>query len=245
MSVSGQPSGLIIDASTSQNGTTYTNGISNPIFQTSILCSKTDQLPNIRNSLYLGQTGFTNQGTSSGPTRISSCLIANSSTQGLAYGGGYTNCIILKTSNDYMDTSMENCLMIGGGGRAIYASTQVLKMGMTLPAGHSYYMGCVFNAYDTTFTTTDSQLTVEGVVILGTKHGQIDLSHGRHKGYTVLGRAADTSDTNDKLVVGCGTATNNLQNCFTTGNDGTDDYIKIGETKLTETQLTALIALLS
>jgi len=138
---------------------------------------------------------------------------------------------------------MINCLFLGGSGRSSEGSIQVLKIGMAVPDGQAWYHGCIFNAYETTLTCSDTQLGIEGDVILGTKHGSIDLK-GKHKGYTVLGRAADTSDTNDKLVVGCGTATNNLQNCFATGNDGTDDYIKVGETKLTETQLQALLATL-
>ena len=51
-------------------------------------------------------------------------------------------------------------------------------------------------------------------------------------------------DSNDRLIVGCGTSTSVRANCFTTGNDGTNDYIKIGDTKLTEANLIALLATL-
>lgn len=55
----------------------------------------------------------------------------------------------------------------------------------------------------------------------------------------------DATDTaNNYLVVGCGSDNSNRANCFTTGNDGTNDYIYIGDTKLTEAQLTSLLALI-
>lgn len=57
---------------------------------------------------------------------------------------------------------------------------------------------------------------------------------------------ASVSDgDNNYLIVGAGTGESARSNCFTTGNDGTNNYIYIGDTKLTETQLTALIALLN
>lgn len=240
-SVSGQPSGLIIDVTGSQTAATYTNKSSSPMFQSSIICAKTDQLPNTKSSLYLGETGFTNQ--TSSPTILDTSFILNSSSQAPAYTKTFKSSIDLHTSSDYFESGMENCLFLGGSGRSSSGSVQVIKIGMAVPNGQQWYRGCVFNAYDTTLTCSDSQIGVEGDVILGTKHGTIDLKN-KHKGFTVLGRAADTSDANDKLVVGCGTATNDLQNCFSTGNDGTADYIKIGNTKITETQLIALLATL-
>ena len=48
----------------------------------------------------------------------------------------------------------------------------------------------------------------------------------------------------DEFIVGAGT-TSVKANCFATGNDGTEDYIYIGETKVTESQLQALLALLN
>jgi len=55
-----------------------------------------------------------------------------------------------------------------------------------------------------------------------------------------------TDKANDILIVGCGGSTIYARaNCFTTGNDGTNDYIYIGDTKLTESQLQALLALLN
>lgn len=52
-----------------------------------------------------------------------------------------------------------------------------------------------------------------------------------------------SSNSTDRLIVGAGSGTT-YANCFATGNDGTADYIKIGDTKITETQLQALLATL-
>ena len=49
---------------------------------------------------------------------------------------------------------------------------------------------------------------------------------------------------NDLFIVGGGAYQSNA-NCFAAGNDSTNgDYIKIGDTMLTEAQLTALLATL-
>ena len=65
-------------------------------------------------------------------------------------------------------------------------------------------------------------------------------------GLAIFGQYSDDSSSNtDRLMVGAGTSTSARANCFSTGNDGTEDYIKIGDTKITETQLQQLLALLS
>jgi len=65
-------------------------------------------------------------------------------------------------------------------------------------------------------------------------------------GLTMVGRWGITSDAQkDKFVVGAGTK-NARANCFVAGNDTTNgDYIKIGDTMITETQLQALLATLA
>ena len=53
-------------------------------------------------------------------------------------------------------------------------------------------------------------------------------------------------DEGDIFAIGCGADQNNRTNCITAGTNTTDgDYIKIGDTKITETQLQALLATLS
>jgi hypothetical protein len=45
-----------------------------------------------------------------------------------------------------------------------------------------------------------------------------------------------------KLIVGIGSSDEIRENCFSTGYDGTEDYIKIGDTKITEKQLKKILA---
>jgi len=82
---------------------------------------------------------------------------------------------------------------------------------------------------------------------------RIDLSGISDSNYStthpviLVGRYGQYSFTNNKtdtFIVGAGTSTSARANCFAAGNDGTDDYIKIGDTKITETQLQALLATL-
>ena len=67
------------------------------------------------------------------------------------------------------------------------------------------------------------------------------------KGLTVLGKYNDTADITDstRLIVGAGTSDTDRRDCFKTGYDGTDSYITVGSTKVTESQLIQLLALLN
>ena len=67
------------------------------------------------------------------------------------------------------------------------------------------------------------------------------------KGLTVLGKYNDTADITDstRLIVGAGTSNTDRRDCFKTGYDGTDSYITVGSTKVTESQLIQLLALLN
>ena len=61
----------------------------------------------------------------------------------------------------------------------------------------------------------------------------------------LFGKFNNTSYTSsDRLIVGAGTYSDR-RNCFTTGHDGTDSYITVGSTKVTESQLIQLLALLN
>ena len=67
------------------------------------------------------------------------------------------------------------------------------------------------------------------------------------KGLTVLGQFNDTADITDstRLIVGAGTSASDRRDCFKTGYDGTDSYITVGSTKVTESQLIQLLAMLN
>ena len=51
--------------------------------------------------------------------------------------------------------------------------------------------------------------------------------------------------TDERLIVGAGTSDTDRRDCFKTGYDGTDSYITVGSTKVTESQLIQLLALLN
>ena len=72
------------------------------------------------------------------------------------------------------------------------------------------------------------------------------IGHGllaKHRGQVILGKynRGNVSEVNDILTVGCGTSSNSRSNCFGTGNNGTDNYIRVGATPLTESKLTDLV----
>ena len=51
--------------------------------------------------------------------------------------------------------------------------------------------------------------------------------------------------TDERLIVGAGTSDTDRRDCFKTGYDGTDSYITVGSTKVTESQLIQLLAMLN
>ena len=53
------------------------------------------------------------------------------------------------------------------------------------------------------------------------------------------------NNTPDRLIVGAGTSNSDRRDCFKTGYDGTNSYITVGSTKVTESQLIQLLALLN
>jgi hypothetical protein len=62
-------------------------------------------------------------------------------------------------------------------------------------------------------------------------------------GLCILGNYNKDEETDSTLIVGCGTGGSARANCFEAGYNATDGkYIIIGDTKLTETQLIALLA---
>jgi hypothetical protein len=61
---------------------------------------------------------------------------------------------------------------------------------------------------------------------------------------TAIGKY-NAEDNNALFIVGTGSSDTNRANAFTTGNDGTEDYIKIGDTKITESQLKKILEFIS
>lgn len=63
------------------------------------------------------------------------------------------------------------------------------------------------------------------------------------EGQTAVGKYNVVSPT-AVIMAGCGTSDENRANCFEAGNDDGDAYIMVGNTKITETQMKSLLALL-
>ena len=65
-------------------------------------------------------------------------------------------------------------------------------------------------------------------------------------GTAVVGKYNEGTYTDDqRFIVGAGTSEQDRRDCFKTGYDGTDSYITVGSTKVTESQLIQLLGLLN
>ncbi len=110
------------------------------------------------------------------------------------------------------------------------------------------FKGCIITSastYHDLGSITNTNYIHTGCLIVGDGHLLAGTNHREY--INIIGRYGKIIDSTRPAIftVGCGASTSSRANCFSTGNDGTDDYIYIGDTKLTETQLQALIALLS
>ena len=97
--------------------------------------------------------------------------------------------------------------------------------------------GCQGGTYSnpaTTITLTANK-RLYGNLIWGNSHAITDPQNG----FSIVGSFGSSNST-DMFTVGCGTSASARANCFATGNDGTNDYIYIGDTKLTETELISI-----
>ena len=67
------------------------------------------------------------------------------------------------------------------------------------------------------------------------------------KGVAIFGSCNSTASyqPGTKLIVGAGTSASDRRDCFKTGYDGTDSYITVGSTTVTESQLIQLLGLLN
>ena len=141
------------------------------------------------------------------------------------------------------------------------SSAQLISFTNTSYIASSIILNGNYNASSFNFSAVDSN-GVCGNVIVGANN-DLTLTSGRVwgsvlcgvgnkveisniTGKTTLGKYGyiDSTNSNDSLIVGAGADASNRANCFAAGNDGTNDYIKVGDTTLTEAQLIALLATL-
>lgn len=116
----------------------------------------------------------------------------------------------------------------------------------TVPDSYNIARALIMTS-DLTFNvgTTYSANSTSDIALLGRGHlFQPGASYIKYKYLIGSYGTYTSSNSTDTFMVGTGTSTSARANCFATGNDGTDDYIKIGDTKITEAQLQALLATL-
>lgn len=183
-----------------------------------------------------------NSGIFSGQNSIIASTVNNSLTtsggaaasNSLVFGSaGYINSFGITYDYCYANGGNFTISGTGSGGRALKFRYSILS-GDYFDFGYPNYYNfqtryCLFvgvgHDLSTQFTSGDANR--EGLVVLG-KYG------------TISNKTAPAM-----LTIGCGTSTSARANCFEAGNNSTDgSYITIGTTKLTETQLQALLATL-
>lgn len=108
---------------------------------------------------------------------------------------------------------------------------------------------CVSFGTSNTFYANDRQVSHKTLIGLGLYYAAGNHTHTSYYPQLICGKYNDDTAASKEayFIVGGGTSgtTGNRANCFAAGNNSTDgNYIYIGDTKLTETQLQALLATL-
>ncbi len=179
----------------------------------------------------------------------------NSSFKASILSGGFTGNSSAQRENIYNSLLLGNVII-----NNLYSGlnyTSVLSSIIGGPAGSSGaayicggLQGCIGFGEDV-YLTADNDYTSQarGCVALGygTRLDVRDTSNNNNYGKMIVGSYNNTTiDPSEKFIVGAGTGSSARRNCFSTGYDATatQNYIKIGDTKITEAQLQALLATL-
>lgn len=171
---------------------------------------------------------------------ITNCLIAGASNQtSNSYGLKFTNSLILNLGNNYTNAprnTINTCIWgCSNYSNAITGYTPSGGVTNSIVMGIGHFLA-----------QTVSSWSLSSDIVVGTGLALIasNTTDGSNKAIFGTFNAAN-ADTKDILIVGCGSNNNTRANCFVAGNDSTNgDYIKVGDTMLTETQLQALLATL-
>ena len=186
-----------------------------------IIDPKTLITPNkaLRYSAYIGQIPKSNI-----PTFLNDSLA-------VGYNLTFANAesCLLSGSENYSNTDMTGCI-IGGehnklSGVRLFDSLVSGSWNFNGAARKTYGNSIISGTY-LSFTEFDTTNSVDSIALFG--------------------KFNNTSYTSsDRLIVGAGTSSSDRRNSFTTGYDGTNSYITVGSTKVTESQLIQLLALLN
>lgn len=222
----------------------------------------TGMMPQIKYSIF---SGSLNQSYYSPSTAaVDTSLILNGTQEAYKNNLNVSDSVIIKLPSIYASSTykknIKDSVLIGGNQQLGYltgSSTQTdvescLIVGKFAYSGPSYRLrsltGCVsIGANDNNEITMGAHdMQPKGLVLLGQGNKINYGATSAGNGCVILGRYGEANAQEERLVVGVGTDSSNRANCFVAGNNSTDgDYIKIGDTKITEAQLQALLATLS
>ena len=196
-----------------------------PSFLKSIICESVQSLyiRTIQNSLILGATS----------TGDAVNLINN------APGSGNTSCnyssVIL--NGRYVDYAFQ-----GSTGPYAPQRSNSFIQGTEIKLGKNVYSSIISGTYiNIPYLKTTNSLICGKRLKFEQNDENAEISET-----AVVGRFNEGTYTDDqRLIVGAGTSDTDRRDCFKTGYDGTDSYITVGSTKVTESQLIQLLAMLN
>lgn len=154
----------------------------------------------------------------------------------------------------YYGPKLSNSILVGGsfGGNMPYSWSYSIGNGANVQYSGgrlSFWYSQIFGNETGNTVNGSGNKGLYNITIFGGGHEITSGSEDfRNKGLFMAGYYGiynNTTDAGDKFIIGAGTSTSARANCFVAGTNSTDgDYIKIGDTKLTEAQLQALLAAL-
>lgn len=208
-------------------GKSWTNSQSGVASQlTNSICLGQDNYtapPSVRNSLILGQIPQSARAAAA----VSSSLLA-------------TETRISGTGNDSGSGEITQSIILESPTSSYKNNFSILSTNKTWAIAGSILTG---RGNTITNATNVSDYQLNGVALLG-RENLLDVS-AVVQGILLTGKYGyfDSTNRSDILIIGAGTSSSARANCFAAGNSSADgDYIKIGDTMLTETQLQALLA---
>ena len=233
----------------SSNSSYYTDNGSGIIANSTcnLFASNSTYPCNVAESLFLENTSATVYGNMQ-KIKFNGCLDLNA-TYNCTHNTGYTNfknSILIGSNASYSRTyngNIANSIIIGNlltnkaDGTENSTSQQISEYSNCIIAGTGNSIGTYTHNY------TNKFLLGRGLYIHQDNYSG-NVADAAPKLIVGDYNSNTGADKHSYLIVGAGTSASARANCFAAGNDGTNDYIYIGDTKITEAQLQALLALL-
>ena len=191
-----------------------------------------------KNSLYVGTTSTTSDIT---PITADSSLIIGKNNK-ITWAN--ESCIS-GYAHSFVGATLTYCL-IGGTQNYTPYNSIITSTLMSGTENSIYYTNSADNAIIGNNIDIQAKARLKSSILSGHYLQLNPSSNIDIYGLSVFGKYNDPVLTeNDRLIVGAGTSNSDRRDCFKTGYDGTDSYITVGSTKVTESQLIQLLALLN